>query len=144
MGLSDLKHLKDLSWYTTVPLFVCASLLQTSALGSDDSQTIWQFLSVTAEHFAQVVVALFFAFALWVMASAHIDTTGLPLTMLLATFLLTVAAVGICVHFLKPPGVVLPANILWFVSFGSLSFNLFQIQSAVVSAQAERDQRQSK
>jgi len=49
-----------------------------------------------------------------------------PLTIIVATTILSFATVGLMLHTLKPEGVYIPINIIWFLGFITLSFNLYQ------------------
>jgi hypothetical protein len=136
MSLSDLKHLKDLSWYTTVPLLVCAWIIQDKALSDPASIGTVAFAVIVGFYFLKVVFYLLCAYAVWLFASVHVEPEGLPLTLLLATFLLTLAFVGIVVRLNGKN--TLPVNIFWFFAFGSVAFNLYQIHSGVLTANAKR------
>ena len=137
MNLSNLNHLKNLSWYTTVPLLVCAWLLQDQVSTTSDISSLWSLTLVVGIYFMKVVGGLFAAYIIWLFASVHLDSDGLPLTILLATFLLTLAAVGFGIYILKPTGMSLPVNIIWFAAFGSVAFNLYQIQNSVAVEDAK-------
>jgi len=45
-----------------------------------------------------------------------------------ATTILSFATVGLMLHTLKPEGVYIPINIIWFLGFITLSFNLYQLE----------------
>lgn len=137
MGLTDFKHLKDLSWYTTVPLIVCAWMFQSGAPTQLETGSITDFVLVIGEYFAHTVGALLLAYFLWMLASDFLDTEGLPFTLLFATFLLTLSAAGIALHLVSPETFDLPINFLWFFAFGSVAFNLFQIRSNVLEQQTK-------
>ena len=136
MSLSDLKHLKDLSWYTTVPLLVCAWIIQDKALPDPANIGIFAFAGIVVAYFVKVVFGLLCAYAAWLFASVRVEPEGLPLTLLLATFFLTLASVGMTVHLNGKN--TLPVNVLWFFALGSVAFNLYQIHSGVLTANAKR------
>lgn len=131
MNLADLNHLKNLSWYTTVPLLVSAWMLQNAPELAAEVSTLLGLMAVVGEYFIKVVAGLFFAYVCWLYASVYIDAAEFPFTLLLATFLLTLACVGMGIYILKPTNIVLPVNFLWFASCGSIAFNLYQIHSSI-------------
>ncbi|WP_415029153.1 hypothetical protein [Alcanivorax sp.] len=141
MGLTDFKHLKDLSWYTTVPLIVCAWMFQGGVTAQLEAGSITDFVLVIGEYFAYTVGALLLAYFLWTIASDFIDTEGLPFTLLFATFLLTLGAAGIALHLISSGSFDLPINFLWFFAFGSVAFNLFQIRSNVLEQQTKSENK---
>jgi len=133
MNFSDLNHLKNLSWYTTVPLLVVAWMFQDSPTLASQVGSLWGLVSVVALYFAKVVAGLFGLYFLWLLASVYIEREGLPLTLLLATFLLTLSAVGFAIFVLKPADISLPINIVWFAACGSIAFNIYQMHNSIVS-----------
>lgn len=138
MNIGDLNHLKNLSWYTTVPLLVCAWMLQDSSSFVSEISSLWGLVSVVGKYFIKVVGGLVVVYFLWLLASVYIVKEILPLSLLLATFLLTLSAVGFGIYIMKPADITLPINILWFAACGSIAFNIYQIQNNVVSAQNGR------
>ena len=138
MNLADLNHLKNLSWYTTVPLLVCAWLLHDFGGEGNEAISFLQLLEVVLIYFGKVLVGLMALYVVWIYTSVYVDLTGFPLTLLLATFLLTLSAVGIGIHFFKAEDVNLPINVVWFLSFASVAFNLYQLNQSVTEADDAR------
>jgi hypothetical protein len=131
MNLSDLNHLKTLSWYTTIPLLVCAWMLQDASKLDGETWTVLSMLVTVGEYFIKVLGGLLVMYIFWLYASVYLETTQFPLTHLLANYLLTFACVGLGIHMLKPENISLPINFLWFASCASISFNLYQLQHSV-------------
>ena len=127
MNLADLNHLKNLSWYTTVPLLVCAWLLHDFSASSVTAISFFQLLETVLLYFGKVIGGLIILYIVWLYASIYIDLTGFPITLLLATFLLTLSAVGLGIHFFESEEIDLPINVVWFLSFASIAFNLYQL-----------------
>lgn len=137
MSLSDISHLKNLSWYATVPLLVCAWLLQENSVHAFEISSLWDLVSIVASYFGKVIAGLFVAYSVWFFASVYIDKDGIFLTLVFATFLLTLSAVGFGIYIMKPAGIALPINILWFAACGSVAFNLYQIQNSVLDEKSK-------
>lgn len=134
MNVSDINHLKNLSWYTTVPLLVCAWMFQDSQEIIPRIEGLIDLLAIIAQYFIKVVAGLVVVYLGWLISSIYIDVDWIPLTLIFATFLLTVAAVGFGVFLYKPIDMNLPINILWFASVGSIAFNLYQIEHSLGAA----------
>ena len=132
MNFQELNHLKTLSWYTTVPLLVCAWMLQDFSSFNSEALTLWLLIAAVSTYFVKVLFGLMFLYIAWLYASAYLEPSGLPLTLLLATYMLTVAGAGIGIYFLKPQGIELPVNIVWFIAIASVAFNLYQIHSSII------------
>lgn len=140
MTFRDLKSLKELSWYTTIPLFVCAWIMQDINSIQPELTTIIGFVLTVGEYFLKVVGGLFVAFTVWLFAVVYLENDSFPLTLLLATFVLTLAGVGFAVFIIKPPQLTLPVNIAWFAALASMAFNLYEIKSThnnAISADAK-------
>ncbi|HED06042.1 MAG TPA: hypothetical protein ENI61_05095 [Ignavibacteria bacterium] len=131
MNLGQLKNLKELSWYTTVPLFVCAWIMQDIGIAQVELLSISGFVLTVGQYFVDVVVCLFISYAVLVFAVSHIKKDSFPLILLLATFILTLAGVGLGVFIIKPSQLTLPVNIIWFAALASVAFNLYEIQSGI-------------
>jgi len=130
MSIRDLKYLKELSWYTTVPLFVCAWMLQDINSIGAQLTSLWGFVSIVGEYFVKVLGILLIAYIVWLFSAVRLEKEYIPFTLLLATFLLTMAGVGFAVFFIKPESISLPLNIVWFAAFASVAFNLYEINAA--------------
>jgi len=131
MNLGQLKNLKELSWYTTVPLFVCAWIMQDIGIVQVELLSISGFVLTVGQYFLNVVVCLFISYAVLVFAVSHTEKDSFPLILLLATFILTLAGVGLGVFIIKPSQLTLPVNIIWFAALASVAFNLYEIQSGI-------------
>ena len=111
MSIKDLKYLKELSWYTTVPLFVCAWIMQDFIVIQSELTSVLGFVKIVSIYFAKVVIGLLFAFVIWLIAAVNLDKVSFPFTLLLATFLLTLAGTGLAIYIIKPGHLNLPVNI---------------------------------
>jgi len=129
MNIGDVKNLKEISWYTTVPLFVCAWIMQDINALQVDLVSPFSFVVTVAGYFSKVVGGLFAAYVVWLFAAIHLENDSFPFTLLLATFLLTLAGVGFAIHIIKPPQLTLSVNIAWFAALASVAFNLYEIKS---------------
>lgn len=132
MNFQELSHLKTLSWYTTVPLLVCAWMLQDFSSVNSEALTLWSLIAAVLVYFGKVLLGLVLLYIAWLYASAYLEPSGLPLTLLLATFMLTVSGAGVSIYLLKPQGIELPVNIVWFIATASVAFNLYQIHSSII------------
>jgi len=129
MNFRELDKLKELSWYTTVPLFVSAWILHDIVSLQKELTTVLGFVSVVGEYFVKVVIGLFIAFSIWLFTAVRVEDDSFPFTILLATFILTLSGVGFGVYILKQEHLSLPVNIVWFAALASLAFNLYQLKS---------------
>jgi hypothetical protein len=93
--------------------------------------TVFGLLGIVGFYFAKVAIGLVLTYVAWLYVSAYIEPAGFPLTLILATFLLTLASVGIGIYLLKPENIILPINFLWFAACGSIAFNLYQIHTSI-------------
>ena len=130
MDLKNLKYLKELSWYTTVPLFVCAWIMQDMSSVQGELSTIFGFLKLVGEYFIKVVFGLLIAYWVWLEAAVRLEKDSPFFTLLLATYLLTLAAVGFAIFIIKPEQMSLPVNVIWFAALASVAFNLYEIKTS--------------
>lgn len=138
MGLSDLEKLKQLSWYTTVPLFVFAWFLHEEAYLNPELLTIYGGVSIVASYFIPIVITLFFSFCAWLGLMYKMESgTDIFFTLLLATFILSIAGTGVGISLMKPANISLSYNIFWFLGLGSVAFNLYQLVESNVKAREQ-------
>ncbi|EIQ1513582.1 hypothetical protein BOO22_21360 [Vibrio cidicii] len=135
MGISDLEKLKKLSWYTTVPLLVFAWVIQDKAYLDPTFFTFFGGLNVIGTYFTKIVVALFVAFVVWIELVSRMGNADKVFTLLFATFILTIAGVGVGLNLLNPTGTQPPFNIYWFIALGSIAFNLYEMLEANIKAE---------
>jgi len=135
MGLSDLDKLKQLSWYTTVPLLVFAWIVQDKAYLEPEFLTLLGGLSTVVKYFTNVLGVLALAYFGWLQLISIMRDSDKIFTLLLATFILSVAGVGVGISLLKPSDVILPFNIYWFFGMGSVAFNLYELLDANIKAE---------
>ncbi|MEZ9565324.1 hypothetical protein AB4226_09195 [Vibrio artabrorum] len=143
MGFSDLGKLKQLSWYTTVPLLVFAVFLQDEAYLDPDILTIYGGISIVGHYFLPTVGLLFLTYWAWLSLISRMDEgTDIFFTLALATFILSLAGVGVGMSLLKPSDIALSYNIFWFLGLGSIAFNLYQMVDDRVKAR-DQDRKES-
>lgn len=134
--LDDIKNIKELSWYLTVPLFTSASVLENiqhaPMKGDTKFQYLFKWIIFIGEHFFSVSIGLIIFFLLYMLIAGRLEGVhNFPLTLILATVILSFATVGLMLHAFKLNGIDIPVNIVWFISFTALSFNLYQLNSNV-------------
>jgi hypothetical protein len=143
MGIGDFKSLKELSWYATVPLFVCAWLIQDFYTIQNEFTTVIGFVSIVSSYFGKVLAALFLTYVIWLILVSKLENEDFIFTLLLATFLLTLAAAGFGIYFLKPIELTMPVNIIWFAALASVAFNLYEINHSRAKAMEEMNKNKN-
>ncbi|OZS42481.1 hypothetical protein [Photobacterium sanguinicancri] len=140
MGFSDLEKLKQLSWYTTVPLLVFAWVLQDKVYLDPEFLTVLGGVSIVGSYFIKVIGILGISYIVWLGLVSRMGDMDNLFTMLLATFILSVAGVGFGISLMKPSDITLNFNMFWFLGFGSIAFNLYQMLTAKVES-TEQDRK---
>lgn len=131
--VSSIKNLKELSWYLIIPLLTSASVLQfindAPSEQSNSFQYLFDWFLFVGLHFITITIVTIIFFFLYKFIAGYLEGILLfPLTIIVATTILSFATVGLMLHTLKPEGVYIPINIIWFLGFITLSFNLYQLE----------------
>ena len=125
----DIKSIKELSWYLTVPLITVAYILQTSdissVLGAVDSTTAT--LQLLSGAFFKVLGGLFFLFVFLLYIGTYEKRAKIPFLLIIATFILTVAIFGLAMYWEDFSSNKMPYNVFWFFGFMALAFNIYQL-----------------
>lgn len=134
LKLSNIKNLKELSWYLTIPILTSAATLQNIINAPIKNKSnffyILDWLSFVGEYFVIISISLLLFFVIYLLVSGWLEILhNFPFTLIIATTILSFATVGLVLHIAKPENVLIPLNIFWFFGFIALSFNLYQLES---------------
>ncbi len=138
-NLSNIKSLKELSWYLTIPLFTCAAVLQNIKVAPTANSEIYIYMfdwfTFVGEEFVKVLIfcVILFGFCSFVSAWIRVKLDISYFLLVIATMILSFSLVGVMLCVYKPNNIDLPINIVWFLGSTALSFNLFQMDSRVNS-----------
>ncbi|MCJ2367863.1 hypothetical protein [Aeromonas dhakensis] len=130
MNIADIQIIKQLSWYLTIPFFTCALAAQNSVGLAETTGSFLSLIEFVGEYFMWVLGSLFGLFVVWLFIFTRLEqATDLPLTLVFATFLLSLAMVGFASHQIASNGSNSSMNIYWFLGMASLAFNFYQMQN---------------
>lgn len=133
MKLSNIKTLKEFSWYLLFPSFSCAMVIENineaPILKDNNYGILWEwFLFVGVNIFTiSIFIFLFFIIFFGINGFLIAKFNFRAFTLILATVVLSFSSVGIMIYWIQIENIILPINQLWFISFVILSFNLYQL-----------------
>lgn len=132
--LGAIKNLKELSWYLTLPLLTSAMVLQNISDAPSNShdkfQLAFDWFLFVGNNFTIIAIILAIFFIFYFVAGGWLEGIhNIPFTLILSTTILSFSGVGLMLHTVKPEGIEISINIIWFLGFTALSFNLYQLDS---------------
>ena len=99
MTISDIKIIKELSWYLTIPLFTCASIVHSPAAILENSNNLLGFLWVIIEHCAMASGGLLITFIVYLVVGFGLENKlEFPVSLAIATIILSISAVGLMLN----------------------------------------------
>jgi len=105
--LSAIKNLKELSWHFIIPLLTSASVLQFINYAPSEQNNSFQYLFdwflFVGLHFITISITTIIFFFLFKFIAGYLEgILHFPLTIVVATTILSFATVGLMLHTLKP------------------------------------------
>lgn len=129
MSWGNFQHLRELSIFLTIPLFVCAELYQNPEQSIQAFGHWLSFLELVGMAFIQYGMGVILILVFWSHYILPYDERIFPFTLVLSHFLITISVVGVSAFFANIDDLQLPFNVLWFGALGSFGLNLMQVEA---------------